>query len=118
MQKQLQEILCEIKKSLIKTQLIIFFHNNPYTIDTIEGIAMWVGMEEKEIYPELEDLSQAGVLYKYSSERVTYAYTNSPAIRLAIDEFLHKLQSKEAIQSFLNHLEKEANNHAENENRH
>ncbi len=48
--------------SFIKWDLVSFFHDNPYTVDTADKIATYVGRESQVIRRELDALAESGVL--------------------------------------------------------
>ncbi|MFZ5944861.1 MAG: hypothetical protein ACOYVD_12165 [Bacillota bacterium] len=72
-----QESLQSIKKSGIKMQLLLFFYNNPFTVDDLEGISMWVGMHKKEITCEMEELCQMRLLVKQGTSHSYYRMTGN-----------------------------------------
>src|SRR5882672_5765094 len=48
--------------SFIKWDLVRFFHDNPHTTDTADGIARYTGRDVRTVEPELRQLVNAGVL--------------------------------------------------------
>ena len=77
MSQATQESLQSIKKSGVKMQLLLFFYNNPFTVDDLEGISMWVGMHTKEITREMEELCRMRLLVKQGTSRPYYRMTGN-----------------------------------------
>jgi hypothetical protein len=62
MDPELLEFLQTRIDSFVKWDLVRFFHDNPYTIDTAENIARYAGRSVDVIRSELADLTRDGVL--------------------------------------------------------
>src|SRR5260221_4409719 len=56
------ELIHNKVNSFIKWDIVRFFHDNPHTTDTAEGIARYTGRDELIVEPELDQLAQAGVV--------------------------------------------------------
>lgn len=62
MQDQLQAFLDNVIDSLIKLEIVLFFHGNPGTIDTPQGVAMRIYRNSDVTTKALEELCAKGVL--------------------------------------------------------
>jgi len=62
MEVKLQAFLDEVIDSLIKLEIVLFFHSNPGTIDTARAIAMRIYRNEEATAAALEQLSAKHVL--------------------------------------------------------
>ncbi len=62
MERELQEFLDGVIDSLIKLEIVLFFHSNPGTIDTPQGISMRIYRNCDLTASALRDLGSAGVL--------------------------------------------------------
>lgn len=62
MDPQLLEFLKTKVNSFVKWDLVRFFHDNPYTTDTVENIARYAGRDIGMVEKELADLAAEGVL--------------------------------------------------------
>lgn len=68
--------------SFIKWDLIHFFYQNPYTIDTPEGIASHVGRSSGTIRVDLIALAAEGLLVAHYYDGMTvYSYSTDPLVR-------------------------------------
>ena len=68
--------------SFVKWDLVHFFHRNPYTIDTPEGIARNIGRNVGGIQADLIELTLDGILVEHRfGEMVVYAYSETPSVR-------------------------------------
>ena len=68
--------------SFVKWDLVYFFHRNPYTMDTAEGIARNIGRNVGCIQTDLAELTADGILVKHRfGEMVVYAYSEASGVR-------------------------------------
>jgi hypothetical protein len=68
--------------SFVKWDLVYFFHRNPYTIDTAEGIARHIGRNIEGIQADLAELTLDGILVEHRfGEMVVYAYSEVASVR-------------------------------------
>ncbi len=75
--------------SFIKWDLVRFFHDNPHTTDTAEGIARYTGRDVRTVEPELQQLVNSGVLQKTQLNDLTvYTLATEPEIRDLINTFI------------------------------
>ncbi len=84
--------------SLEKLYLVLFFHENPETLDNASGIALRLGYSEDRLRQPLAELAEAGVLVKHGEgDQAVYVYTSDPAVREFVQrEYCEKYQSKQA----------------------
>jgi hypothetical protein len=75
--------------SFIKWDLVRFFHDNPHTTDTADGIARYTGRDVRTVEPELHQLVMAEVLQKTTLDDLTvYTLATSIDTRKLIDSFI------------------------------
>lgn len=75
--------------SFIKWDLVRFFHDNPHTTDTAEGIARYTGRDVRTVEPELQQLVQSEVLEATALNDLTvYTLATSAELRRLIDKFI------------------------------
>src|SRR6476469_593528 len=75
--------------SFIKWDLVRFFHDNPHTTDTAQGIARYTGRDIRTIEPELQQLVKVQVLEATQlNDMVVYALMPDPEVRRLIDAFI------------------------------
>jgi len=75
--------------SFIKWDLVRFFHDNPHTTDTAEGIARYTGRDVRTVEPELRQLVNAGVLQSSDLNDLTvYTLATDAEIRKLINRFI------------------------------
>lgn len=75
--------------SFIKWDLVRFFHDNPHTTDTAEGIARYTGRDVRTVEPELQQLVESEVLEATALNDLTvYTLATSAELRHLIDKFV------------------------------
>ena len=75
--------------SFVKWDLVHFFHRNPYTIDTPEGIARHIGRSVLGIKADLAELTNEGILVEHRyGEMPVYAYSEDPKVRDIIQRLI------------------------------
>jgi len=75
--------------SFVKWDLVRFFHDNPYTIDTAENIARYAGRSVDVIRSELADLTRDGVLEESQLGGMTvYSLVPDRRVRELLEQFV------------------------------
>lgn len=87
--------MADLKKvcaSSLNLKIISFFHENPATIDTPRGIAVWLNHDQKEIEMALDYLVSQNILVSHrTGSTIAYAYTQDKEAVEKIEKFLqHK----------------------------
>lgn len=81
------DIVKALKHSAIKAGIVRFFKDNPYAMDVLPGLAIWVFQPKDTIAPEVEELVSLGILRRYGTEPgAVYSYTKDMGIRVCIEE--------------------------------
>ncbi|HIE09897.1 MAG TPA: hypothetical protein EYP65_08635 [Armatimonadetes bacterium] len=86
-QRDVRGVLEEILDSLVKLDLLVYFHRNPDAADTAEGLAVWVGSDPEKVQQAAEDLVKVGILEKKGD---IYHYTRDPQIVGAVERFVNE----------------------------
>lgn len=82
--------------SFIKWDIVRFFHDNPHTTDTAEGIARYTGRDELIVEPELDQLAQAGVLETTAlGDMTVFTLTAETEMRNLIHSFVLACNSRQ-----------------------
>ena len=77
--------------SKLHRQIIIFFRENPHSIDSPRGIATWTGLSRSRTRKALDDLVKAGILNSISTPSTSgYSFTQDVKIIDTIKEYLEK----------------------------
>lgn len=88
----------EYVDSFITWDLILFFHENPYTIGSSSSIAMSIGRLGSDIEPYLEKLADKGILsheFRAGDGADTiYAYKPEPDFEKMVMEFKRALKDR------------------------
>ena len=75
--------------SFIKWDLVRFFHDNPHTTDTAEGIPRYTGRDLRSVEPELRELVSSGVLQQTDLDDITvYTLATDAETRRLINKFI------------------------------
>lgn len=86
---EVQKFLEETANSLLKLELIGFFHRNPSTLDIVENISSRIGRSPKKVAKGIEDLVKAGYIDKYRRENfVLYGYTKGEEKRKLAEKLM------------------------------
>ncbi|OGL46660.1 MAG: hypothetical protein A2W05_02150 [Candidatus Schekmanbacteria bacterium RBG_16_38_10] len=98
----------EVVNTFNKIEILSFFYENPYTIDSAEGISHWIGRKKDDILEDLEDLVVSRILQSEKAEE-SFLYRYSPP------DHIHKiisniLSAKKLYQDKIKDLEKERKN--------
>jgi len=75
--------------SQLHKQIIVFFQENPNSIDTPRGIAAWVGCSRDEAKKALEELAEAGILNSISTSSTSgYSFTSDKDVVKRIEKLI------------------------------
>ncbi len=89
MDPRLLEFIRTKVNSFIKWDLVRFFHDNPHTTDTADGIARYTGRDVRTIEPELQQLVNAGILQTSPLNDLTvYTLATDTDTRKLINTFI------------------------------
>lgn len=67
--------------SELHKKIILFFYENPTSVDTPRGIATWIGHSREETKRALEELADAGILNSISTTSTSgYSFTQDPKV--------------------------------------
>ncbi|OFW58155.1 MAG: hypothetical protein A2Y75_01145 [Candidatus Solincola sediminis] len=88
----------EFIDSFITWDMILFFHENPYTVGSSSSIAMSIGRLGADIEPYLEKLSEKGILTREyrpgDGADVIFAYKPQPEFEKMVAEFKRALKDR------------------------
>lgn len=104
---RLMEFLRDKVNTFVRWDLIRFFHDNPYTVNTAEAIAQYTGRDVRTVEAELLGLVEANVLrVKQSGSTTIFGYTTDASVRELVAQFLLACDDREfrkqAIHQVLN----------------
>jgi hypothetical protein len=89
MDPELLEFLRTKVNSFVKWDLIRFFHDNPHTTDTAEGIAWHARRDAEAMQAELAELAAEGILVQAQRDGTTvYSLANDRRVRDVIRRFI------------------------------
>ncbi len=75
--------------SFVKWDLVRFFHENPYTADTVENIAKYAGRNVTAVEPELEELVESGIMKKNMlGDSAVYSLKSDKNMHALVDQFI------------------------------
>jgi hypothetical protein len=95
MDPKLLEFLKTKVNSFIKWDLVKFFHDNPNTADTAEGIARYIGRKTEAVKPELEELVVDGVMEASIINGIyIYSLTKDEEMRKFIGDFVSACEDR------------------------
>jgi hypothetical protein len=89
MDPQLLEFLKTKVNSFVKWDLVRFFHDNPFTTDTIENIARYAGRDAVTVQEDLAELANDGVLLQTQvGDLEVYSLATDEHMRELIGRFI------------------------------
>ncbi len=99
MDPQLRQFLRERINSFMKWDLMRFFYENPYTVDTASNIAAYTGRDPAAIAPVLDALVAADLLLVSSlpgdKGMPVYRLTTDPTLRDLLERFHRACQDRD-----------------------
>ena len=79
-------------KSDLYRKIIIFFHQNPSSIDTPRGVATWINYDRPKVNKALKELAKHKILNIHKSATATgYSYTRDKKIIREIEKQLQNI---------------------------
>ena len=70
-------------------RIILFFRDNPASVDTPRGVSTWIGYSREETKKALDELAKAGILNSIASSSTSgYSFTQDKKIIKSINEFI------------------------------
>jgi len=79
----------KILKNKLQRDVVIFFHDNPASVDTPSGVATWVKGEKARVEAVLRKLVESGILVEHKVSSTTgYSYTRDKKIIKELDKQL------------------------------
>ena len=76
----------------IYKKIIIFFHQNPSSIDTPRGVATWINYDRSKVNKALKELSRQKILNAHKSAAATgYSYTTDKKIIKEVKKHLRNI---------------------------
>ena len=85
--------ISQLVSDLAAVDLVTFLVQNPYTVDTAEGLAVNIGRRAAQIKPALEALTEAGFLDATAmGSLLVYDLTSDPRRRQTLQQYVAWLQ--------------------------
>ena len=82
----------ELFKNEVTKRILLFFNENPNSIDTAKGISVWVECDIDEVRKALSRLVDKGVLINHKTASTNaYSYTNERGIVKVIERYIKNL---------------------------
>ena len=76
-------------KNEVTKKIILFFNENPHSIDTAKGISVWIGCDLESVQKALGKLVKEGVLINHKTTTTNaYSYTNQKDIIKTIEKYI------------------------------
>lgn len=81
-----------ITESMVRIEIILFFHRNQFAMDVAKNIAKWIGRDVGVVEKELERLVEQKIVDKMGTgPSAIYSYTQDVEIIEIIDKFVTEL---------------------------
>ena len=76
-------------KNEVSKKILLFFNENPQSIDTAKGISVWIGCEAHVAQKTLDGLVKEGVLVNHRTASTdAYSYTNQKDIVKKLEKYI------------------------------
>jgi len=89
--ENVQLFLMETANSLVKLDLIIYFHDKPASWHSLEEISVFMGRSIEALDSELEELVIKGIIEKNAAgqgRRMLYCYGGDESVRRTVEGFI------------------------------
>ncbi len=82
--------------TFVKWDLVRFFHDNPYAVDTADNIAQFTGRDYLTVEQELQELAERGVLESNNAgHKRIYRYVKDADLRTLVERFVHACDDRD-----------------------
>ena len=93
--KSISEFLEELTQSNDEMEIVVFFHNNQFAMDTALNIARWLKKDYSQIEDQLTHLFSLGVLEKMGEgSSAIYSYTQDIEKIKVLDRFIKLIRER------------------------
>jgi len=76
-------------KNEVTKKILLFFDENPHSIDTAKGISVWIGCDLESVQKALGRLVKEGALINHKTATTNaYSYTNQKDMIKAIEKYI------------------------------
>ena len=76
----------------VTKKILLFFNENPHSIDTVKGISIWVNCDADTVEKSVSQLAEHGILINYKTTSIdAYSYTNHKDILKEIEKHIKNL---------------------------
>lgn len=98
MNEQLRRLLQDIVNSYAKLEIVYYFQQNPYALESISGLAQRLHRPPEEIYAALLDLTSHNLLQarplRVGASELVYSYNRETAARLGVPALIEAYQGE------------------------
>ena len=78
-------------KNEVSKKVLLFFNENPQSIDTAKGISVWIDCETQAVEKVLDKLVKEGILVSHKTSFTdAYSYTNKKDTVKKIESYIKK----------------------------
>lgn len=92
MAENIGKFLEGITESMVRVEIILFFHKNQFAMDVARNIARWIGRDIGIVEKELERLVEQKILERMGTgPSAIYSYTQDIEIIETIEKFIAEL---------------------------
>ena len=83
--------IARLFKSEVSKKILLFFNENPQSIDTAKGISVWIGCDAHVAQKTLDRLVKEGVLVNHGTASTdAYSYTNQKDLVKKLEKYIKK----------------------------
>jgi len=106
--KQVRQFLKQVANSIVKLELISYFHEHPFAMDNQAGLAGWLNRQETDLVDALEDLAAEGLVsHEGQGPAAVYSYLTDNAYSAVIERVVSAYRmTRDAVSEELRSLER------------
>lgn len=76
-------------KNEVSKKILLFFNENPQSIDTAKGISVWIGCDAHVAKKTLDRLVKEGILVNHGTAYTdAYSYTNQKGVVKKLEKYI------------------------------
>lgn len=73
-------------------KILLFFDENPHSIDTAKGISVWIGCDVEKVQKSLNKLVEKGIVVNHKAVSTNaYSYTTEKNIIKKVEKYIKSL---------------------------
>jgi len=108
LEKAIKDFLKNVANTVLKLDILSYYHEHPYAMDTAEGLARWLNRRVEEVTRNLQELVDSGiVLIEGEGTAAVYSYSPEAGISEVVNKVIGSYRlTRDTVYSEVIQLEK------------